>query len=498
MLRKQLKHLMLTGMFIGYYPAQAELFVDSSDLYLRTDLQLLAEYGIIHSPLNTYPLRWQAIAQELQQANSGQLTGPIAEVYQRVYQRFQAEQQANVQGKLSASLASDAAQFRHFGADYREKQQATASVSFQSEYLAGKGSVTQVKQASDGKNTRPDDSYLALVLDRWTLSAGYIEQWWGPGVDSSLHKSTNARPMPGLMLTGYHPADYDSQWLNWLGPWSFQSSVSRMEHERPIANPLLWSNRLNLRPIAKLEIGLSWTAQLCGEGLNCGLDAFKDVLSSGYSCPDNAPDCESSSQSKKGNQMAGFDLHYRDLWFGRPVSLYLERTCEDSSSGGPLDIADCANFAGGNTWLQLAQQQVKVFLEYSDTMVACGEDDKQYNCFYEHSTYGSGSRYYQRSLGSTYDSDARSWVLGAVTRFPDQSGLYATIRNIKLNYDGAQLSANYRPVNDKQQIVRLDLNYQRPFWHGTLKLGASTANIQYPDAADKRENTLYSGYVYQF
>jgi hypothetical protein len=498
MLHKPFKQLVISGMLLGSCAAQAELFVDSSDLYLRTDMQLLAEYGLIASPLNTYPLRWQAIGQELKQVDANRLSGKVAEVYQRVYQRYLTEQQASIQGKLSASIATDAAQFRHFGADYREKQQATASVSFQSDYLAGKGSVTLAKDATDGKNTRPDDSYLALVVDRWTLSAGYIDQWWGPGVDSSLHKSTNARPMPGVMLTGYHPADYDYQWLNWLGPWSLQSSVSRMEHERVVANPLLWSNRLNLRPIAKLEIGLSLTAQICGEGINCGVDAFKDVLFGDTNCSNNSLQCSGQELSNAGNQIAGFDIQYRDLWFGRPISIYIERTCEDKSGSSPFDIADCATMAGGHSWLQLAQQQVKVFIEYSDTMVACGDDAKQYNCFYEHSTYGSGSRYYQRSLGSTYDSDARSWVLGAVTRFPDQSGLYATIRNIKLNYDGAKLSANYRPVNDKQQIVRLDLNYQRPFWHGTLKLGASTANIQYPDAADKRENTLYSGYVYQF
>ncbi len=498
MIFKPFKQLVISGMLLGSYAAQAELFVDSSDLYLRTDMQLLAEYGLIGSPLNTYPLRWQAIGQELKQVDANRLSGQVAEVYQRVYQRYFTEQQASIQGKLSASLATDAAQFRHFGSDYREKQQATASVSFQSKYLAGKGSATLVKDATDGKNARPDDSYLALVVDRWTLSAGYIEQWWGPGVDSSLHKSTNARPMPGLMLTGYHTADYDYQWLHWLGPWSVQSSVSRMEHERVVANPLLWSNRLNLRPISKLEIGLSFTAQLCGEGINCGIDAFKDLLAGNISCPENLPGCAEFEKSNKGNQMAGFDVQYRDLWFGRPVSLYFERTCEDTSGSSPLDIADCANMAGGHTWLQLAQQQVKMFVEYADTMVACDVDRKFYNCFYEHFTYGSGSRYYQRSLGSTYDSDARSWVLGAVTRFADQSGLYATIRNIKLNYDGVSFPANYKPVNDKQQIVRLDLNYQRPFWQGTLKLGASTANIQYPDAADKRENTLYSGYVYQF
>lgn len=478
------------------YSASAELFVDSSDLYLRADMQQLADYGLIRSPMNTYPLRWQLIGKELQQVDTSQLPKSVADVYQRVYQRYLAEQQP-VQAEISANLASDAAQFRHFGSDYREKQQASAQLSFQSNYLAGKAAVTAVKDATDGEQVRPDDSYLAVVLDQWTFSAGYIEQWWGPGVDSSLHKSTNARPLPGLMLTGYQPQDAD-HWLSWLGPWSVQSSVSRMEAERVVPHPLLWSNRLNLRPHPKLEFGFSFTAQLCGQGIDCGLDAFKALLAGRKSCPETLPNCAEFEVSSKGNQMAGFDVQYRSLWWRRPVSIYFERTCEDTAGGGPLDIADCANMAGAHTWLQLPEQQVKIFVEYSDTMVACDVDNKFYNCFYEHATYISGSRYYQRSLGSTYDSDARSWVFGAVTRFADQSGLYATLRNIKLNYDGVSFPATYKPVMEKQQIMRLDVNYQRPFWHGTLKLGASTANIQYPDAADKQENTLYSGYVYQF
>ena len=129
MIFKPFKQLVISGMLLGSYAAQAELFVDSSDLYLRTDMQLLAEYGLIGSPLNTYPLRWQAIGQELKQVDANRLSGQVAEVYQRVYQRYLTEQQASIQGKLSASLATDAAQFRHFGSDYREKQQATANVS---------------------------------------------------------------------------------------------------------------------------------------------------------------------------------------------------------------------------------------------------------------------------------------------------------------------------------------------------------------------------------
>ena len=168
------------------------------------------------------------------------------------------------------------------------------------------------------------------------------------------------------------------------------------------------------------------------------------------------------------------------------------------AEAAPLEIADCAALAGAHSWLPWTQPQLKLLIEYSDTMVACGTDRKAYNCFYEHCTYRSGSRYYQRSLDSTYDSDARTWMVGLVSQFADQSALYATVRNIKLNHDGVTIDTSWTPTINKQKIVQLDLNYQQPLWYGTLKVGASTTHIQLPAAAKQRQHKFYWGYEYHF
>lgn len=475
--------------------AHAELWIDTKDVYLRADLQFLASQGVLRAPINTYPLRWQSVADALQQVDVAELPASTAQVYQRVLQHYQ-QSLATQSGYLRASVASDAAQFRRFGSDYREKSELTANTSYQHQSFAAKLTVTAVSSADDQKKIRPDDSYVAWVLDEWTLSAGYLEQWWGPAMDSALHKSNNARPMPAVMLTGYQAVKDQSPWLAWLGPWTFHSAISRFEQERAVANPLLWSNRFSVVPWQPLEIGLSFTAQMCGEGFACNLKTFTDLLTSTTECPATNPNCLPEERSHTGNKMAGFDLHYRTQWWGQPFSLYYERTCEDSKGDSVLDISDCANMAGGSTWFALPSQQVQVFIEYSDTMVACSEFRKNYNCFYEHSTYGSGSRYYRRSLGSTYDSDARTWAFGAITRFADQSGLYTSLRNIKLNYDGIQGGNQWTPTIAKQEILQLDVNYQQPLWHGTIKLGANTARIDFADLQDKNTQTLYTSYQY--
>lgn len=40
-------------------------WVDASDIYLRADIQALADAGVITVPVNTYPLMWSGIGGDL-------------------------------------------------------------------------------------------------------------------------------------------------------------------------------------------------------------------------------------------------------------------------------------------------------------------------------------------------------------------------------------------------------------------------------------------------
>ena len=125
--------LLFVAAMLGCYPANAEFYVNSSDLYLRTDLQLLAEYGVITTPINTYPLRWQAMDSQLRKVKISQLPHALTCANQRVYQRFLHALRSGFARSAHLVQASEAAQFRHFGSDYREAQQTGASLSFQAD-----------------------------------------------------------------------------------------------------------------------------------------------------------------------------------------------------------------------------------------------------------------------------------------------------------------------------------------------------------------------------
>lgn len=473
-------------------------WVDVSDVYLRADIQALADAGVITVPVNTYPLMWAGIGADLGRAEPSTLTRDIAQAYSRVnyYYRSAVSNRGNT--RIKAAAATDAARFQHYGSDYREQGDLQVSHEYMGERFAFKAAVSTHYDPIDGETVRLDDSYMSMILGNWIFTAGAVEQWWGPGFDSALHKSNNARPTPSLMLSRNNAAAFETPWLSWIGPWTLTTGISRLEEERAVANPLVWNFRGSIRPIRQLEMGVSWTTMFCGEGEDCSFSSLLDAISGGTTCVNGEPSCDPALQSKIGNQMAGFDIRYADTLFDIPFGVYLERTCEDSSGPMPWDLADCAKLFGVDTRMNFDEQQYKLFFEYSNTMVACGENENAFNCFYEHSTYKSGSRYYGRSLGSTYDSDAKVYALGLIGQFADSKGVTSILRYAQLNNDGSSPSHGWAPQPLKEDLLMLELSYRMPIWQGMMSVGGAVSRSEFDAQDSESDASLFGTYEYRF
>ena len=57
----------------GTMTARAEPWIDTSNLALRTEIQYLADHGLIKAPVNTWPLMWAAIEGDLRAIDASQL-----------------------------------------------------------------------------------------------------------------------------------------------------------------------------------------------------------------------------------------------------------------------------------------------------------------------------------------------------------------------------------------------------------------------------------------
>jgi len=54
--------------------AHAQPWIDTSDIHLKSNIQLLADKGYILTPVTTYPLMWHDIARDLKKIDGNKLT----------------------------------------------------------------------------------------------------------------------------------------------------------------------------------------------------------------------------------------------------------------------------------------------------------------------------------------------------------------------------------------------------------------------------------------
>lgn len=463
-------------------------WVDASDIYLRADIQALADAGVITVPVNTFPLMWSGIGVDLAKVEPELLSPQLIQAFARVNFYYQNAVDNRGNTSIKASAATDPARFQHYGSDYREKGEAKGSYEYLGSRIAYKTTVTGTYDPQDDEDFRLDESYFAVIFGNWITTLGSMEQWWGPGMDSALHRSNNARPMPTLTLSRNNAQAFDTPWLSWIGPWTFKTGFSLMEADRAVSKTAEWDLRLTAKPLKQLELGLAWSTLFCGEGQDCDfVNTWWDAVTGSSVCVDGSKDCAADQRRDAGHRTQSIDLRYGDTWYDIPVGLYLERSCENGS--------DCGVLWGADTHFGDALQQYKLFLEYSDTYVKC---DGSANCFYEDSVYLSGSRFYGRALGSTYDSDAQTYVLGLVGQFANSRGFTSLLRYAQLNKDGTNVASTWAPQPPKEDLLMLELSYRMPLWKGMWTVGGSVSQSEFEVQNKETNATFFSGFEYRF
>lgn len=488
-----MKLKVLTGLLLlTCASAQAAWWVEPDDLALRADIQLLADTGIILQPVTTYPLMWAGLKQDMDKAEVETLSSMQANAYDRVMAAYKKDHQS-FNAEVTLAAATDNARFLGFGHDYRDKAETTVNAEVTKDWFSGRVSASYHYDPIDGDSARLDNSFAAVMLGNWIVSAGAQKKYWGPGWDTGLIQTTNARPMPGITFSRNNSQAFETPWLNWIGPWTFTTSFSQMESDRYVPDTKHWGARGTLRPISKLEIGFSWTMQWGGEGYGNSLSDWWDGLANGGGT-------EADLANGQENMLAGYDFRWSDTAFGIPYGIYYERTHEDYHNG-KNKLINASNMGGID--FVLANIRTRVFIEYVDTAASCGLDDKVYNCMYEHGFYKDGYRYYGKSLGSTYDNDSRTLVIGGITQLGGGQSITNKLRLLKLNFDGTDTSnpEGGNPVSpgEYERMVQFDTSYHRPFYDGTLKVGGTLGYSEYmTSGGDDWDTTVYAAWERSF
>lgn len=438
-------------------------WLDPGDVRARHALQKLSDRGHYDRSVTTWPVMWVDVDSGVRKS-----VGADAESVglQASYLNFEREQLGDAGFRFEAQLSggSETSSIRGFQSVPREKGEVSASLQWQGDYLAVGLKPTIVSDASDDEELRADGSYLAATLGNWVLGAGAVDRWWGPGWQSTMVLSTNARPIPAVWLNRKNTSAPESEWLNWIGPWNLTVFAGQMEEERVVPDVRLVGMRLNFRPIQGLDVGLNRVIMFGGEGYPGGFSTFWDAF---------IGDDNSYDGSDPGNQLASIDVRYGFPLGGQSMSLYMEMMGEDEAGYLPSR----KSWLFGVDWTsQLVGADQQWFIEFTNTLADDLVGDVIPNYAYSHFRYKTGYQYYGRNLGSTFDGDAEALTAGLFHFLPSGSNVSLSLTYADLNSDGGNRLSQpdndifyYAPDGD-QKLAIAKAGYGTKFLAGWLDL----------------------------
>lgn len=454
---------------VACFAARAELFVEPGDAGVREDVLLLTYASSAAVPVGSWPLTVNDLESMVSAIDGSEFDDASLAAGLRLRERlrrYAGDGQWRSRVRIGSSV--NRRNIRTFDAAPRDDVEVGARLYWSNSRVSVQLGLAAVANPLDENHLRPDGSHIAISMGNWIVSGGWQDRWWGPGRDASLILSNNARPLPGIALTRDLSVPFASRWLGWLGPWSMTTFIARLDDERAVDDALMFGWRAGFRPLDGLEIGVSRTAQWCGDNRPCDLGTFTDLLLGKDNRTVNV-----SPADEPGNQLAGIDARWT-LPNDVPVAVYGQWIGEDSRRGGP-EIGSWLRLAGAEHWGRAGSWSYRMHVELADT--ACREgglgfSDTKPDCAYNHPIYRTGYRYRGRSIGHSADGDSEVYSAGAL--FVDVTGNTwdLSLQRIRVNRFGND--SDHSITASRQVVADIQLSHSRntPAGRWSLGLGA--------------------------
>lgn len=460
---------LLTVLAVCLLTADAALagpWIDPGDSALRHDIDILADAGVISGPVSTWPLSTGDLLEALDADPAG--LAPAARLaLSRLRKRLD---DATETGRLRftghVSAAQHPREIRTFESGPRENGEVGIGVEWTGDRYAVRLRGQWVDDPDDNKDWRADGSYLGVALGNWMLAASTSERYWGPGWQSSMILSNNARPIPAFTLERNLTTPFENRWLSWLGPWDMAIMWGFLDDDRAVPNTRVFGGRFNFRPLDSLEIGLTGMGLWCGSGNDCGLDEVADMLTG-------------SGTTEEYDRLAGMDVRWTTSVFDVPIGLYTHWVGEDFGDGEARLVIPSRLLGqfGAETWGYLdGLGSYRLFLEWADTecdfslyrkLTFNGGGGKP-GCAYRNQRYKSGETYRGRSFAHSFDQDSSAVTLGGILNDEFGGSWMATAVAGKLNRRGRHLSTVELNQTEYREI---EVSHRRGFWLGELDIG---------------------------
>jgi hypothetical protein len=422
-MRAKVRALICALTICGSVAAHASPWAEVGDNQLRSDVELLANAGVLNVITTQWPLPWSGILTQLR--NNGLAGQPdyVREAADRVLRAGEAQVAPGFHTSAYADGTNDPSVVRGFDALGREDGQAQVSGEFMGQTSAIRLSVgAEYTHFTHQTKFLPDGSYAAQMVGGAMIYAGYVTHWWGPGWVSALSLSNNARPFPHVGIERVDNAPFRTPLLSWLGPWQAEFFAGVLDGPRTDRNTVYDGLRIAFDPLPGLEIGLARTDEICGEHHDCNPLDYFDLRNS-------------AKHIDSTNDEADIDLRYTNRIGRLPFEIYAQFMNEDTN---PIIHSYTSHLFGGSVWVPAGGAPLRLTLEYADTVPTLNIfsfDDLVHGAAYNNFSYVDGMRYRGRSLGASLDSDSR--LLTAQASWRGGNGFVYTV-----SYDHAAVSSS--------------------------------------------------------
>jgi len=473
----------MAAVFLGPTKSSADPWAAPGDVALRHDISVLADRGILRGPITSWPLSWPDIARDVLgrqlDASTDRATRAALIRVQRAARRM--TRIGEVEWHARSAVAEEPTPLRTFADEPREEGELGLGASWTGERFGVRLQALGVVDPDDDREIRLDGSYAGVNIGNFMVSAGAMERWWGPGWEGSLILSNSARPIPSITVERNYSDAFDVPVLRWFGPWRASIVLGQLEGSRAdFPDARFLGMRVSFKPLQQLEIGLSRTAQWCGEGRPCNFRTFGDLLT--------GRDNDQALGEQPGNQLAGYDARW--AFKSIPVAAYGQLIGEDEAGGLPSKFL---GLAGMEVWGSSPLGEWRLHAEYADTSCSFSHAEPEFNCAYESSIYTQGYRYRGRSIGHAMDGDGRMYSAGAVLITDLDDEWHVLARRVELNRDSMTPDSRHTLAPVAAEVTNIELSHTRSVPVGRLRVGVGYDD--YKARLDGGDDSTLRGFV---
>ncbi|MCX7125359.1 MAG: hypothetical protein NTU49_06360 [Gammaproteobacteria bacterium] len=412
------------------------------NLGVKSDIDLLADAGLIKAPVMTWPIAWVNIGPELlspeTKAKLPKEPAAVQEAYQRIVTLYQQSYQPyKIQTAAYASGSNKLNPFRTFQYQPYADFASGVSAAYQMKHFADSLNISYYNAPNQSYSpyAHIDNSYAYFLFGNWAIGFDQFNRWWGPGYSDSMILSQNAEPFPALGIQRMDAEAFKTKWLHWIGPWSVSSVVSEngpvdYPYVNATDNDLFWFTNITFRPLQSLQF-----------------DVTRNVLFSGRERPLTGPmllnlitlqdsyEKSMSAQNAPGSEEweVGTNLSL-DPMFHIPVNFYSQTTfmCEDPTFFIPLP--DYTTYLLGiSTVTEVKSDRLRLYFEYENNITRFFMWTGK---IADANAYGDGAypyTYYNNILGSSLGANGVGYTLGAVLSESDGNSDTAMLRFLQLS-----------------------------------------------------------------